>query len=70
MKKHLEQEIERINDNEQNKTRKEISYHDKMLNIWKKNEEKFRKQMTRWKTRVNHSKSSGRILFSYLLMMF
>jgi hypothetical protein len=36
MKKHLEQEIERINDNEQNKTRKEISYHDKMLNIWKK----------------------------------
>ena len=46
MKKHLEQEIERINDNEQNKTRKEISYHDKMLNIWKKNEEKLRKQMS------------------------
>jgi hypothetical protein len=46
MKKHLEQEIGRINDNEQNKTRKEISYHDKMLNIWKKNEEKLRKQMS------------------------
>ncbi len=46
MKKHLEQEIERINDNEQNKTRKEIFYHDKMLNIWKKNEEKLRKQMS------------------------
>jgi hypothetical protein len=45
MKKHLEQEIERINDNEQNKTRKKISYHDKMLNIWKKNEEKLKKQM-------------------------
>jgi hypothetical protein len=46
MKKHLEQEIGRINDNEQNKTRKEIFYHDKMLNIWKKNEEKLRKQMS------------------------
>jgi len=46
MKKQLEREIERINDNEQNKTRKEISYHDKMLNIWKKNEEKLRKQMS------------------------
>jgi hypothetical protein len=46
MKKQLEQEIERINDNDQNKTRKEISYHDKMLNIWKKNEEKLKKQMS------------------------
>jgi hypothetical protein len=45
MKKQLEQEIEKINDNDQNKTRKEISYHDKMLNIWKKNEEKLKKQM-------------------------
>jgi len=45
MKKHLEQKIGRINDNEQNKTRQEISYPDKMLNIWKKNEEKLRKQM-------------------------
>ncbi len=45
MKKQLEQEIEKINDNDQNKTRKEISYHDKMLNIWKKNEERLKKQM-------------------------
>jgi len=45
MKKRLEQEMEKINDNEQNKTRKEISYHDKMIDIWKNNEEKLKKQM-------------------------
>ena len=45
MKKQLEQEIEKINDNEQNKTRKEISYHDKMIGIWENNEEKLKKQM-------------------------
>jgi len=45
-KKQLEQKIEEMIHNEKTMIIKEISYHSKMINIWKKNEEKLKKQMS------------------------
>jgi len=45
-KKQLEQKIEEMIHDEKTPIIKEISYHDKMINIWEKNEEKLKKQMT------------------------
>ncbi len=44
-KKQLEQKIEEMINNEKTAIIKEISYHSKMINIWKNNEEKLKKQM-------------------------
>ncbi len=45
-KKQLEQKIEEMINNEKTVIIKEISYHSKMINIWKNNEEKLKKQMS------------------------
>ena len=45
-KKQLEQKIKEMIYDEKTMTIKEISYHSKMINIWKKNEEKLKKQMS------------------------
>ena len=45
-KKQLEQKINEITTDEKNTITKEISYHDKMINIWQNNEEKLKKQMS------------------------
>ena len=45
-KKQLEQKIEEMIHDEKTAIIKEISYHSKMMNIWKKNEEKLKKQMS------------------------
>ena len=45
-KKQLEQKIEEMINNEKTAIIKEISYHSKMINIWKNNEEKLKKQMS------------------------
>ncbi len=45
-KKQLEQKIEEVINNEKTAIIKEISYHNKMINIWKNNEEKLKKQMS------------------------
>ncbi len=45
-KKQLEQKIEEMINNEKTSIIKEISYHNKMINIWKNNEEKLKKQMS------------------------
>ncbi len=44
-KKQLEQKIKEMINNEKTAIIKEISYHSKMINIWKNNEEKLKKQM-------------------------
>ena len=45
-KKQLEQKIKEMIHDEKTTIIKEISYHDKMINIWEKNAEKLKKQMT------------------------
>ncbi len=45
-KKQLEQKINEITIDEKNTLTEEISYHDKMINIWQNNEEKLKKQMS------------------------
>ena len=45
-KKQLEQKIKEMIYDENTVMIKEISYHSKMINIWKKNEEKLKKQMS------------------------
>ena len=45
-KKQLEQKIAEMINNEKTAIIKEISYHSKMINIWKNNEEKLKKQMS------------------------
>jgi len=45
-KKQLEQKIKEMINDEKTTILKEISYHEKMIKIWKKNEEKLKKQMT------------------------
>ena len=45
-KKQLEQKIDEMIHDEKTMIIKEISYHSKMINIWKKNEEKLKKQMS------------------------
>ncbi len=45
-KKQLEQKIEEMINDEKTTIIKEISYHSKMINIWKNNEEKLKKQMS------------------------
>ena len=45
-KKQLEQKIEEMINDEKTMIIKEISYHSKMINIWKNNEEKLKKQMS------------------------
>ncbi len=45
-KKQLEQKINKITNDEKTMIIKEISYHSKMINIWKNNEEKLKKQMS------------------------
>jgi len=44
-KKQLEQKIEEMINDEKTTIIKEISYHSKMINIWKNNEKKLKKQM-------------------------
>ena len=46
MKKELEQKIGEMVNDEKTRTIKEIAYHNKMINIWEKNEEKLKKQMS------------------------
>ena len=46
MKKELEQKIGEMVNDEKIRTIKEIAYHNKMINIWEKNEEKLKKQMS------------------------
>ena len=45
-KKQLEQKIEEMINDEKTTIIKEISYHSKMINIWKNNEEKLKKQIS------------------------
>ncbi len=45
-KKQLEQKIEEMINDEKTMIIKEISYHSKMINIWKNNEEKLKRQMS------------------------
>ncbi len=45
-KKQLEQKIKEMIHDEKTMIIKEISYHSKMINIWEKNEEKLKKQMS------------------------
>ena len=45
-KKQLEQKIKKMINDEKTTIIKEISYHSKMINIWKNNEEKLKKQMS------------------------
>ncbi len=45
-KKQLEEKIEEMINDEKTVIIKEISYHSKMINIWKNNEEKLKKQMS------------------------
>jgi tRNA U34 5-carboxymethylaminomethyl modifying enzyme MnmG/GidA len=45
MKKQAEQKLGEIEYDESNKIRKEISFNEKMIEIWQRNEEKLRKQM-------------------------
>ena len=45
-KKQLEQKIKEMINDEKTTIIKEISYHSKMVNIWKNNEEKLKKQMS------------------------
>jgi len=45
MKKQAEQKLREIEYAESNKIREEISFNEKMIEIWQRNEEKLRKQM-------------------------
>jgi hypothetical protein len=45
MKNELENKVEINDDSEKIKIRKEISYHAKMVDIWKNNSEKIKKEM-------------------------
>jgi len=46
MKKQLEQKVKKILiDDEKTKARKEIIFHNKMVDIWKNNAEKIKKEM-------------------------
>ena len=46
MKKQLEQKVKKILiDDEKTKARKEIIFHSKMVDIWKNNAEKIKKEM-------------------------
>ncbi len=45
MKKQLEQSIQEIADNEKNKVKEKISYHNKMVGIWQNNVEKIKKEI-------------------------
>jgi len=50
MKKQLEQKIkEMLIDDEKTKARKEIIFHSKMVDIWKNNAEKIKKEMKKIK---------------------
>ena len=46
VKKQLEQKVKEMIHDEKTMIIKEISYHSKMINIWEKNEEKLKKQMS------------------------
>jgi len=46
MKNQLEQKILGITNNENAKIREEISFNEKMIEIWQRNEEKLRRQMS------------------------
>ncbi|MDH3278592.1 MAG: hypothetical protein OEM17_00280 [Nitrosopumilus sp.] len=45
MKKQAEQKLGELEYNESNKIKEEISFNEKMIEIWQRNEEKLRKQM-------------------------
>ena len=50
MKKQLEQKIkEMLIDDEKTKARKETIFHSKMIDVWKNNTEKIRKEMKKIK---------------------
>lgn len=45
MKNQLEQKAKGLTDGTTNKIREEISFNEKMIEIWQRNEEKLRRQM-------------------------
>ena len=45
-KQQLEQQVEGLTNDETNKIREEISFNEKMIEIWQRNEEKLRRQMS------------------------
>ena len=45
-KNQLEQKLEGVNPDETEKIQKEISFNEKMIEIWQRNEQKLRKQMS------------------------
>ena len=45
MKKQLEKKLQELTDDEAIKVREEISFNEKMIEIWQRNEEKLRRQM-------------------------
>ena len=51
-KKQLEQKIEEMIHDEKTMIIKEISYHSKMINIWKKNEEKISSRTSSSKLKI------------------
>jgi len=46
LKNQLEQKLNRITDDKTSKIMEEIEFHDKMIKIWQKNEDKLRMQMS------------------------
>ena len=46
MKNQLEQKIRTVDNDENNKIKNEILFNEKMIEIWQRNEEKLRRQMS------------------------
>jgi len=46
MKKELEEKLKEMNNDENTRIVKEITYHNKIIKIWENNEEKLKKQMS------------------------
>jgi len=46
MKKELEEKLKEMNNDENTRIVKEVTYHNKIIKIWENNEEKLKKQMS------------------------
>ena len=46
MKKELEEKLKEMNNDENTRIVKEITYHNKIIKIWENNEEKLKRQMS------------------------
>ncbi len=46
MKKELEEKLKEMNNDENTRIVKEITYHNKLIKIWENNEEKLKRQMS------------------------